>query len=167
MTTVPWAGWSESEKGDGNLQRLAQRLRKEEMKDLSGKKVSVGEYYGKVTIINFWSTWCGPCRKEMKTLGVLHEKYKNEGLVVIGISLDWQGVSVVKPFVEKEKIPYPILVGSLDGFEKCCGVTIIPTTFFLDRDGNVVEKLIGNRGADVLEEIITPLLKDRPSTSKQ
>jgi hypothetical protein len=69
--------------------------------------------------------------------------------------------------VEKEKIPYPILVGSLDGFEKCCGVTIIPTTFFLDRDGNVVEKLIGNRGADVLEEIITPLLKDRPSTSKQ
>jgi thiol-disulfide isomerase/thioredoxin len=70
MTTVPWAGWSESEKGDGNLQRLAQRLRKEEMKDLSGKKVSVGEYYGKVTIINFWSTWCGPCRKEMKTLGV-------------------------------------------------------------------------------------------------
>jgi len=129
-----------------------------ELADLSGKKVRLSDFKGKVVILDFWATWCGPCRAEIPEFVKLQSKYKDKGLAIVGLSLDSDGESVVAPFARKHDINYTMLLAN-DGTARLYGgVNAIPTTFILDRQGRIVKKFIGVMPRETFEQAIQPLL---------
>ncbi len=132
--------------------------------NLNGEKVSTERFQGRVILINFWATWCAPCREEIPYLNELHQKYKEDGLVVIGISLDYGGPEQVAKFLEKYKVEYINLMGDdavVKAFSSIPGMSpnqAIPTTFLIDREGQVSRKFVGLTKKQVFEEAIKPLL---------
>lgn len=129
-----------------------------ELKDLDGKAVKLSDFKGKVVLLNFWATWCPPCRKEIPALIALQNQYKEQGLVVIGVSLDQGGASTVKPFSTRMKINYPLVIGDEKTGAVYGGIQAIPTTFYIDRDGNVAGRQQGDSDQAGFEAAIKPLL---------
>ncbi len=115
------------------------------LRDLTGKKVEIRHYKGKIVFLNFWATWCGPCKEEMPSLEVLHEKSKGEKFVLLTISVDYEGLKVVHGFLDKHRYTFTVLLDpngeTLDLFE----VKGIPTTFIIDKKGRVIGRAIGPR----------------------
>jgi peroxiredoxin len=103
--------------------------------DLDGRKVRLEDYAGKAVILDFWATWCGPCKKATEELEQIHRKYRDRGVVVIGISVDKGGdaATQVKEFAARQGITYLLLLDD-DTTKSSYGVTVIPATFVLDRD---------------------------------
>ena len=127
------------------------------LSDMRGNEVSLSDFKGNIVIINFWATWCGPCRFEIPDLIDLQEKY-NGDLVVLGVSLDYDGPSVVPQFAERLGISYPVLYGNGQVAHRYGGVTGIPTTFVIDRGLNVYKRYIGYRPQTVFEKDIQDLI---------
>lgn len=114
--------------------------------DESGKQVSFSDVAkGKPVLINFWATWCGPCIKEMPDLVALHEEYKAKGALVIGISVDKDSdvLTLVSDFVKDKKVPYPIIIDNGELENAFGGLRGIPTTFYINKEGTIVKKLVG------------------------
>lgn len=130
------------------------------LQDLNGKSVSLADLRGKVVILDFWATWCPPCVKEIPHFVELHEQYKDKGVEIVGISLDQAGPSVVKAFVQKFQIKYPIMMtdGKVD--KAFGGITSIPTTFLIDSAGNISKKYVGYNSKAVFEADIKALLTE-------
>lgn len=133
------------------------------LKDLDGKDVSLDDYRGKVVLVNFWATWCDPCRVEIPWLIDLQAKYGSRGFTVVGVAMDDEGKSVVAPFIAKERfdvdgkqlpIDYPILIGNDDAGEKFGGILGYPTSFLISRDGKQVMKIQGLRSYDEIAKAI-------------
>jgi peroxiredoxin len=110
--------------------------------DLAGQSVSLTDFQGKVVVLDLWATWCPPCRQEIPFLVGLYEEFKDQGLVVVGVGLDQGGAGVLKPFVASNRVSYPILVGNPD-VQKLYGVTGIPATFIIGRDGKIAATHVG------------------------
>lgn len=126
--------------------------------DTEGNNVSLSDYKGKVVIINFWTTWCGPCRYEIPDLVQLYDKY-NQDLIVLGISLDYDGPAVVPQFEERiGGVNYPLLYGNNNISNLYGGVTGVPTTFIIDRNMQVFKKYLGYRSPEVIEKDINELI---------
>ena len=130
------------------------------LRDLNGKQVSLSDFKGKVVILDFWATWCPPCVMEIPHFIELYEQYKDQGFAMVGISLDRQGVGIVKSFVQKYRVNYPILMtdGRIDRVYG--GITGIPTTFVIDAAGNIQRKYVGYRDKAVFEADIKTLLAE-------
>ncbi len=128
------------------------------LEDHQGNVVRLSDFRGKVTIINFWATWCGPCRQEIPGFVRLYDRYKADGLAIIGVSLDRPGWEVVRPFMKQYKINYPIVLGNQKVVLDYGGIQAIPTTFILNREGRVVDRIIGYRPESFFEERIKALL---------
>jgi len=115
------------------------------LKDLNGKKVGLKQFRGKILFLNFWATWCGPCKEEMPSLEVLHQQFKEKSFVLLTISVDYEGEKPVQEFINKHRYTFPVLLDpkceTLDLFE----VKGIPTTFLVDRKGKMIGKAIGPR----------------------
>jgi len=126
--------------------------------DLNGNKVSLSDYKDKVVILDFWATWCPPCIKEIPHFIELYNEYKNQGLVIVGISVDQAGVGVVKAFNRKYKINYPILMADNQVSIAYGNITGIPTTFVIDQAGMIRRMYVGYRDKTVFEEDIKELL---------
>jgi thiol-disulfide isomerase/thioredoxin len=113
---------------------------------LDGKNIALSTYRGHPVIVDFWATWCGPCRRQIPELVALYKKYnKSRGLVIIGVSCDLiqgDGVKAVAPFVEEFRINYPIALAD-ERLVDSMGVEAIPTTLFVGPDGKLVSRIVG------------------------
>ena len=125
---------------------------------IDGGTLNFEDYKGKVIFLDFWATWCGPCKMSIPHLIDLYEEYKDEGFVVLGVAVDRGGMRAVKSFAEKMNIPYPVGLddGRVAGLYG--GIRSIPTAFVIDRDGLVQERVIGFRPKSDLEKIIKAYL---------
>jgi cytochrome c biogenesis protein CcmG/thiol:disulfide interchange protein DsbE len=120
--------------------------------NLDGQTVNLSRYRGKVVLVNFWATWCEPCRSEIPELIEYQKKYADKGFTVLGVAMDQEGKSVVAPFVEKQQFDvngqkmtmnYPIVLGNEKIATQFGGIIGMPTTFVISKDGNVVKRVIG------------------------
>ncbi|HNC22778.1 MAG TPA: TlpA disulfide reductase family protein [Opitutaceae bacterium] len=130
------------------------------LKDVDGNVVSSDQFKGKVLVVDFWATWCGPCRTEIPGYVALQKKYRDAGLVVIGVSLDQQGPGVVKKFITTQKVDYQIVMGTDEVVEAFGGMDAIPTTFIIDRDGNIRDRKVGAEPAEEFEGRLKEFLKN-------
>jgi len=128
------------------------------LKTSSGKKITLSKLRGKLVVVNFWATWCGPCRAEIPGFMDVYEKYKSKGLEIVGVSLDEGGWNDVKPFVKQFNIPYPIVLGNQRVAEKYGNIEAIPTTFIVDKDGNIVSRHIGYMKEEDFESAVKSYL---------
>ncbi len=132
--------------------------------DIEGKKFSLSDYSGKVIILDFWATWCPPCVKEIPHFNELAKEYGDRGLVVIGISLDREGVPAVKEFRKKYPIDYRVVMGNNEVAQAYSSYLPpeqrggIPFTFVIDREGKIRHSFVGYRPKKVFVDAIEPLL---------
>ncbi|MBI5837992.1 MAG: TlpA family protein disulfide reductase [Candidatus Eisenbacteria bacterium] len=129
-----------------------------ELKTVDGGTARMADLKGKVVLVDFWATWCPPCKKEIPHLVTLYDRYKDKGLVVLGVADDPNDHSRVAPFVTKNQIPYPVaysVEGTADSFG---GLVGYPTVFVINRDGQVVGKFIGYTDESTLEAAVQKLL---------
>jgi cytochrome c biogenesis protein CcmG/thiol:disulfide interchange protein DsbE len=128
------------------------------LKSATGQVVELAKLKGKVVVVNFWATWCGPCKAEIPGFLEVYRSYKSKGLEIVGISLDESGWEVVLPFVRKLKITYPVVVGDSRVVYNYGGIEAIPTTFIVDRDGYVVRGHQGLLNKAQLEQMLQEVL---------
>ncbi len=128
-----------------------------ELKDLDGKRVKSSDFIGQVVILDFWATWCAPCKAEIPGFIALQKEYGDRGLVVIGVSLDDQGLAIVKRFVADLGMNYQVVLGDVT-LMQAFGGTAIPTTVIIDRTGNIVARHVGFTPRETFENEIKPLL---------
>jgi peroxiredoxin len=129
-----------------------------ELKDLDGKSHRLSDFRGKVVILDFWDTWCPPCRKEIPGFVELQKEYKDDGFVMIGVAFARYGPDAVREFMKDYKINYVNLIGDQKVVDGYGGITSIPTTFVIDKEGNIYKKHVGFKAKSVFEKEIKELL---------
>ena len=126
---------------------------------VNGPSLTLSSYRGQVVLLDFWATWCVPCREEIPHFVELQDKYRAHGLQIIGVSMD-DSADPVRPFAQQFHMNYPIVMGNAKIGEQYGGVLGLPIAFLLDRDGRITKKHIGATPGDVFDkEIATLLLK--------
>ena len=113
------------------------------LQTLRGRTIELSQLKGKTVVINFWATWCGPCRAEIPGFIEVYEKYKSKGLEIVGVSVDEGGWSDVKPFVKEYKIDYPVVLATKKVEKEYGNIDAIPTTFIVDKNGFIVDRHLG------------------------
>ena len=128
-------------------------------KDIQGKSFALSDYKGKVVLLDFWATWCPPCRKEIPGFIEMYNSYRSRGFVVIGVSMD-DSTSDIKKFAKRYKMNYPILLGAgRNDLEPAFGQLPLPTAFVIGRDGRICAKHDGLTPKEDFEREIVPLLE--------
>lgn len=125
---------------------------------INGENFRLSEHEGKVVILNIWATWCAPCREEVPDFVELYDKYRDQGLEILGVSIDKQGESVVKPFMEKYEVNYPIVIDRGTIMDKYGPTMGIPTTYVINREGNLEYFAVGALTNKELEPRLKELL---------
>jgi len=129
------------------------------LKDLNGAPVKSDQFKGKVVVIDFWATWCPPCRAEIPGYVELMKKYGKDGLVIIGVSMDEAGPGVVKTFSDKFAVNYPMVMGDEKMLAAFGGIEALPTTFLIDRNGQIRDRKVGAEATASYEKKIAALMK--------
>jgi thiol-disulfide isomerase/thioredoxin len=129
------------------------------LKDLRGRKLRLSDYKGKVVLLNFWATWCPPCRAEMPDLIRMQREYRSKGLQVIGVTYPPQEVREVRQFVRKLGVNYPVALGTKETKTLFDKSETLPVTIVINRQGNIIDRIEGILLAEEFEQKIKPLLK--------
>ena len=129
------------------------------LKDADGKTVHLSEYRGKVVLLDFWATWCDPCRLEIPWFIDLQRKNKDRGFEVLGVSMDDEGWEVVKPFLADLQVNYRVVIGNDTTAQLYGGVDALPTTFLIDRGGKIAAVHVGLASKKDFEDGIEQLLQ--------
>jgi thiol-disulfide isomerase/thioredoxin len=137
------------------------------IKDLNDKDVTLAQFKGQVVLLNFWATWCDPCRQEIPWLIEFQQKYSSRGFTILGVSMDEEGKKAINPYLNKERFDvngqkmamnYPILLGNDTIAEKFGGVMGMPTSMLFDRNGKKVRTIVGLIKHDDIAKAIEGLL---------
>jgi len=135
-----------------------------ELKTLNGRTVKLSDFRGRVLVLNFWATYCAPCRIEMPWLIDFYQRYKAQGLEIVGVSMDDVDQKQVIAFTEEMNVNYTILLGSNSVGNAYGGVRFLPQTFLIDRNGQIVRTLIGIKTKSDFEDNIKRLLATQSQT---
>jgi len=127
---------------------------------VDGKTLKLADYKGKVVLVDFWATWCGPCRRGIPDLQALYGQYKDKGFVVLGLSVDRGGLDMVKKFVTANEIVYPMALADEETEEAYGGIAAIPTAFLIDQKGNIRKMYRGLHPKEELEKDVQALLAE-------
>jgi cytochrome c biogenesis protein CcmG/thiol:disulfide interchange protein DsbE len=125
--------------------------------DLSGQTLQLSRYRGKVVLLNFWATWCSPCRSEIPRFVDLQNKYDKEGFEIIGISLD-DDPKLVRAFYQQLRMNYPVAIGAAKLAEQYGGILGLPVSFLIGRDGRIDAKYVGEADISLIEKEVKSLL---------
>ena len=133
------------------------------LKTLSGEEMSLSMYKGKTLLIDFWATWCGPCREAIPHLVHLYKTYQGQGFEIVGLSMDKGDPKTVDHFVKSLDIPYPIAIAP-EEIARAYGVNGLPTTVLIDKEGKIREKIVGFNTtiAKKIESRVAELLSEKP-----
>jgi peroxiredoxin len=135
------------------------------LKDADGKAVKLSDYRGKVVLLNFWATWCGPCKIEIPWFMDFEQTYKDKNFAVLGVSLDEDGWDAVKPYIQQKKINYRVMIGTEQVAQMYGEVDSLPTTFMIDREGRVAAVHIGLVSkSDYIHDILNLLGAPQPES---
>jgi peroxiredoxin len=129
------------------------------LKDADGRMVHLTDYRGKVVLLDFWATWCGPCKIEIPWFEDFQRKSQDKGLVVLGVSMDDDGWQSVKPFLARMKVNYRVVLGNDQTAQLYGGVDALPTTFLIDRQGKIATVHVGLANRKDFENEIEQLLQ--------
>ncbi|MBC8288561.1 MAG: TlpA family protein disulfide reductase [Nitrospinae bacterium] len=113
------------------------------LKSLNGEEVSLSQQRGKYVLVNFWATWCGPCKMEMPSLETLYQRFKSKKFSLLAVSNDMFGAQIVEPFITAHKLSFPVLLDQQLQASNKFGVVSLPTTFMIDPEGNIIGELRG------------------------
>jgi peroxiredoxin len=113
------------------------------LQDSMGRTASLADYKGKVVLLNFWATWCGPCKIEIPWFAEFEQKHKDQGFAVLGVSMDEEGWDIVRPYLNHHKVNYRVLLGDDSVAALYGGVDALPTTFLIDREGRIAAVHVG------------------------
>ena len=144
------------------------------LQDANGASVKLSDYRGKVVLLNFWATWCGPCGVEIPWFIEFEQEFKSKGLEVVGVSMDEEGWSAIKPYVAEHKLNYRVLLGTDSVSQLYGGVESLPTTFIIGRDGkfafsphvglagkneylNEIQTLLGSKQSSASRRVVRPV----------
>ena len=125
---------------------------------LSGQQLHLSDYRGKLVLLDFWATWCDPCREEIPHFVELQNKYRDQGLQIVGISMD-DGPEPVRDFYQRFKMNYPVVMGNATTGELYGGILGLPIAFLIGRDGRIYSKHIGATDISIFEREIATLLR--------
>ena len=137
-----------------------------ELKTLDGKDMKLSDFRGKAVLLNFWATYCGPCKIEMPWFVELQRQYGPQGLQIVGVAMDDASREDIAKFAKEMGVNYPILLGKEAVGDAYGGVPAMPESFFIGRDGKVVDRIIGLKGKADIEEAIKKALNTQPATSQ-
>lgn len=135
------------------------------LKDENGTNVSLADYKGKVVLLNFWATWCGPCQVEIPWFMQFEQQFKSRGFAVLGVSLDDDGWKAVKPFIASHKVNYRILLGNDVVGNLYGGLDALPTSFVIDREGRLAYTHVGLAGKNEYLDEIQSLLASKEDSN--
>ena len=130
------------------------------VKGLDGAEIRLSALKGKVAVLDFWATWCPPCKEEIPHFIELQRDYGDKGLQVVGLSVDQGGEGVVRAFAQGHGVNYAMAMAGPDLVQLYGGIRGIPTTFLIDKEGRIAKKLVGYQAKEVFESQIQALLKE-------
>lgn len=133
------------------------------LKEVNGKSLTLSDLRGKVVVLNIWATWCPPCRKEIPDFIDLQKELGSKGLQIIGVSVDQQGMAVVKPFVKEHGMNYPVMVDNGIIEHEYGPIKYVPTTFVIDREGYIQGYAPGMLTKEILKPILIKMLNKKAS----
>jgi peroxiredoxin len=131
------------------------------LKDVNGREVKLSDYKGKVVLLNFWATWCGPCKIEIPWFIDFEQRFKDRGFAVLGVSMDEDGWESVKPYLEGRKVNYRVVIGNDEVADQYGGVSSLPTSFILDQTGRIASVHVGLVSKSVYQNEIEHLLDNK------
>ena len=134
-----------------------------QLKDIDGKTVKLSDYRGKAIILNFWATWCPPCKTEIPWFVDLQNKYSGQGLEVLGVALDDSSEKDIADFAKEMKMNYPVLIGKEETSDLYGGVAALPTTFYIDRGGKILQNVPGLIDRKEIEDNALKVLSSKPN----
>src|SRR5437588_3484764 len=135
------------------------------LESLDGKNMRLSDLRGKAVLLNFWATWCGPCKIETPWLVELQNQYGSQGLQVIGVAMDDSGKEDIARFAKDMGVNYPVLLGKEAVGDAYGGVPALPESFFIGRNGKIVERIIGLKGRGEIEDAIKKALNTEPGAA--
>ena len=132
-----------------------------QLRDLNGRLVTLSDLRGKVVLLNFWATWCGPCRVEMPAMEQLYRMFSRKDFEILAVSTDAQGVAITRPFQQEHHLTFPILHDADYRVALTYGARSLPMTFMVDRQGVVRHQIFGARdwGASEAQQLVQMLIK--------
>ena len=144
-----------------NVVKLGEPAPNFQLRDLNGRLVTLADLRGKVVLLNFWATWCGPCRVEMPAMEQLYQTFSRKDFEILAVSTDAQGVAITRPFQQKYHLTFPILHDADYRVGLTYGARSLPMTFMVDRQGVVRHQIFGARdwGASEAQQLVQLLMK--------